>query len=412
MRTITRRSFTKLAASVALASVAGACATMEARPKVVVIGGGFGGATAARYLRALDPGLDVTLVEPARDYYTCPFSNLVLGGVIEMPAIRHGYDGLAKLGVRVVQDSARAIDAARKTVTLAGGSTLAYDRLIVAPGIDVRFDATPGYDEAASELIPHAWRAGPQTVLLRRQLEAMENGGLVIMSVPTPPFRCPPGPYERASMIAHYLKTRKPRSKLLILDSNDSFSKQPLFMEGWNKLYGGLIEWVKLSADGKVARVDASAMTVTSDFGKAHKGAVINFIPARGPRGPLRLVSRQSHDVRVDPGAGRARHRRRFDCGRHAEIRFFRQQPGKDRGQRHHRQPRRTPALAALARQYLLQFRRARLWHLDCRGLPGGRWQARRRRGRRRCQPRQRGPGIPLSGSALRRGLVRQHQRR
>jgi sulfide dehydrogenase [flavocytochrome c] flavoprotein subunit len=281
MRTVTRRTFAKLAGSATLVTLAGACATAQTRPKVVVVGGGFGGATAARYLRVLDPGLDVTLIEPSREYLTCPFSNLVLGGVIQMPALRHTYDGLVKAGVNVVHDSARAIDAGRKIVTLAGGGTLPYDRLIVSPGVDFRWDATPGYSEAAAERIPHAWKAGPQTALLRRQLEAMEDGGLVIMSVPAAPFRCPPGPYERAGMIAHHLKARKPRSKLLILDSNDSFSKQGLFMEGWNKLYPGMIEWVKVSNDGKVARVDVGAMTLESEFGKKHKGAVINFIPAQ-----------------------------------------------------------------------------------------------------------------------------------
>jgi sulfide dehydrogenase [flavocytochrome c] flavoprotein subunit len=275
-----RRSFAKLAGATTVAAIA-APAIAQMRPKAVVIGGGFGGATAARYLRSLDGGLDVTLVEPNREYLTCPFSNLVLGGVIEMSELRHSYAGIAKAGVKLVHDVAKTIDASKKTVTLGGGATLAYDRLIVAPGVDFRWDATPGYNEAAAERIPHAWKAGPQTALLRRQLEAMEDGGLVVMAVPAAPFRCPPGPYERASMIAHYLKTKKPRSKLLILDSNDAFSKQALFMEGWSKLYPGMIEWVKATNDGKVARVDAAAMTLESEFGKEHKGAVINFIPAQ-----------------------------------------------------------------------------------------------------------------------------------
>jgi sulfide dehydrogenase [flavocytochrome c] flavoprotein subunit len=275
-----RRSFTKLAGATTMAAIA-APAIAQMRPKAVVIGGGFGGATAARYLRSLDGGLNVTLVESNREYLTCPFSNLVLGGVIEMSELRHSYAGIAKAGVKLVHDVAKTIDASKKTVTLGGGATLAYDRLIVAPGVDFRWDATPGYNEAAAERIPHAWKAGPQTTLLRRQLEAMEDGGLVVMAVPAAPFRCPPGPYERASMIAHYLKTKKPRSKLLILDSNDAFSKQALFMEGWSKLYPGMIEWVKATNDGKVARVDAAAMTLESEFGKEHKGAVINFIPAQ-----------------------------------------------------------------------------------------------------------------------------------
>jgi sulfide dehydrogenase [flavocytochrome c] flavoprotein subunit len=281
MRTINRRTFARLAGATALAVGGGAAAIAQARPKVVVIGGGFGGATAARYLRLLDAGLDVTLVEPSRDYLTCPFSNLVLGGLLEMPALRQYQTGVAKAGVDVIHDRATAIDAGRRTVRLGGGRTLSYDRLIVAPGIDFRWEATPGYDEAAAEKIPHAWKAGPQTVLLRRQIEAMDDGGLVIVAVPAAPFRCPPGPFERISMIAHYLKAKKPRSKILVLDSNETFSKQGLFMEGWNKLYPGMIEWVKGSSDGKVVRVDAAAMTLESEFGKKHKGAAINFIPAQ-----------------------------------------------------------------------------------------------------------------------------------
>jgi sulfide dehydrogenase [flavocytochrome c] flavoprotein subunit len=281
MRKISRRSFATLAGASSLTLLAGAPAIAQARPKVVVVGGGFGGATAARYLRLMDNRLDVTLVEPNRDYLTCPFSNLVLGGLLGLPSLRQFYTGVAKAGVTMAYDSATAIDAQKKTVRLAGGRALAYDRLIVAPGIDVRWDATPGYDEAASQRVPHAWKAGPQTELLRRQLESMDDGGLIIMSVPAAPFRCPPGPYERASMIAYHLKEKKPRSKLLILDANEAFSKQGLFMEGWNKLYPSMIEWVKGSSDGKVARVNANDMTLESEFGKTHKAAVINFIPAQ-----------------------------------------------------------------------------------------------------------------------------------
>jgi sulfide dehydrogenase [flavocytochrome c] flavoprotein subunit len=286
MRTFNRREFGRVVSAASLAATAlpatfGTPAIAQARPRVVVIGGGFGGATAARYLRKLDPGLEVTLIEPSRTYVTCPFSNLVIGGLTDMKAISHGYSGLEKEGVKVVHDSAASLDARGKSVGLAGGGRVGYDRLIVAPGIDFRWGAVPGYDEAAAERIPHAWKAGAQTVLLRRQLESMADGGLVVMSVPPAPFRCPPGPYERAGMIAHYLKASKPRSKILILDSNDSFAKQGLFMEGWNRLYPGMIEWVKGSEDGKVGLVDAGQMVLETEFGKKHKAAVANFIPAQ-----------------------------------------------------------------------------------------------------------------------------------
>jgi sulfide dehydrogenase [flavocytochrome c] flavoprotein subunit len=275
-----RRGFTALAGASAAAAALPRRASAETRARVVVIGGGFGGATAAKYLRLLDSTIEVTLVEPNPAFYTCPFSNLVLGGLRPMSAIRHGYGKLAdKYGVKLVQASAAAVDPVKKSVTLAGGGTLDYDRLVMAPGIDFKWGAIAGYDEAASQRIPHAWKAGPQTELLAKQLEAMADGGLVIISAPADPFRCPPGPYERASLIAHYLKTRKPRSKILILDAKQSFSKQGLFTAGWAKLYGDMIKWVPVSGDGKVVRVDAAAMTLESEFGEKHKGAVINVIP-------------------------------------------------------------------------------------------------------------------------------------
>jgi len=280
MTALSRRQFNLLFGATAAAGALTGCATAQARPKVVVVGGGFGGATAARYLKLMDANLDVTLVEPNREFYTCPFSNLVLGGLKQMADIRHTYDGLrGKHGVTVVHEAAAAIDPAQKTVRLSGGGTLPYDRLIVSPGVDLRWNAIQRYDEAAAEKMPHAWKAGAQTTLLRRQLEAMPDGGTFIMVAPADPFRCPPGPYERASMIAHYFKTAKPRSKILILDAKDAFSKQGLFMEGWRALYPGMIEWVKAADDGKVGAVDAESMTVETDFGVVHKGNVVNVIP-------------------------------------------------------------------------------------------------------------------------------------
>lgn len=280
--TFSRRRFGTLAGAAAATTALGlgACATMEQpKARVVVIGGGFGGATAAKYVRRFDPGIQVTLVEPAQTFYTCPFSNYVLAGFKSMNDIAHNYNALrSRHGVNVVHDTAIAIDPAARTVRLAGGQTLSYDRLIVSPGIDINFGAVEGYTEAAAERMPHAWKAGPQTVLLRRQLEAMPDGGLVILTPPANPFRCPPGPYERAAMIAHYLKGSKPRSKILILDAKDNFSKQGLFTAGWKAVYGDMIEWVPLSKDGKVVRVDLNEMTVITEFGQRHKASVVNLI--------------------------------------------------------------------------------------------------------------------------------------
>lgn len=283
MDTLTRRRFGLLAGAAGAATLGlAACATTPAAPKarVVVVGGGFGGATAARYLRNFDPAIEVTLVEPAKSFVTCPFSNYVLGGLRSIDTITHDYRALAERhGVRVVHDAAVAIDPVKKTVRLGQGETLAYDRLILSPGIDFRWNAIAGYDEVAAERMPHAWKAGAQTLLLRRQLEAMPDGGVVVMSVPANPFRCPPGPYERAAMIAHYLKQAKPRAKILILDAKEMFSKQGLFQDGWKAVYGDMIEWVPLSKDGKVVRADAAALTVETEFGQKHKGAVVNVIP-------------------------------------------------------------------------------------------------------------------------------------
>jgi sulfide dehydrogenase [flavocytochrome c] flavoprotein chain len=246
--------------------------------RVVVVGGGFGGATAARFLRRADPRLDVVLVETNPQFTACPFSNEVIAGLRDIAGQRFGYRALAADGVRVMQIEATSIDPAARRVTLGDGIALPYDRLILSPGIDIAWGALPGYDEAAAELMPHAWKAGEQTLLLRRQLEAMPDGGVVVLSAPANPFRCPPGPYERASLIAWYLKTRKPRSKLLLLDAKDVFSKQKLFQAAWQQLYPGLLEWVSLSDGGKVTRVDPASNTFATDF-DAHKADVGNVIP-------------------------------------------------------------------------------------------------------------------------------------
>ncbi len=279
MTGFSRRRFV---ASAAVASATFALPTIaygQAVARVVVIGGGFGGATAARYLKKASPQLQVTLVEPNRRFVTCPYSNLVLGGWRKMDSITFGYDKLAKAGIAVVHETATAVDPGKKQVRLSGGRVLPYDRLIVSPGIDLNWKGLPGYDEKAADAMPHAWKAGAQTILLRRQLEAMPDGGLFVMSSPANPFRCPPGPYERVSMIASYFAQAKPRSKILILDAKESFSKQGLFQDGWQKFYAGMIEWVPVGKDGKVVKVDAQARTLETEFGQVHKAAVANVIP-------------------------------------------------------------------------------------------------------------------------------------
>ena len=296
-----RRKFLGQAAAATAWTIAGP-AIAQARPRVVVIGGGFGGVSCARTLHARDGTLDVTLVEPNRTFTACPMSNEVIAGDRTIEAQQFGYDKVVASGVKMATQAAIKIDAASRSVGLADGTVLGYDRLVLSPGIDLRFDALPGYDEAAAVRMPHAWKAGEQTLLLRRQLEAMEDGGLVVISVPANPYRCPPGPYERASLIAHYLKTRKPRSKLIILDSKDAFSKQRLFQQAWQELYPGLLEWVGLSHGGKVTSVDAATNTLVTDFDK-HKAAVANVLPPQraGQIAAIAGVTDRSGWCPIDP---------------------------------------------------------------------------------------------------------------
>ncbi|MDB5366106.1 MAG: cytochrome [Rhodospirillales bacterium] len=277
-------------------------AIAQTAAKIVVVGGGFAGATAARFLRRANPSLDVTLVEPNASFVACPFSNEVLVGLRDLDAQRFGYDAVRADGVAVATQAATAIDASLRRVTLADGTVLPYDRLVLAPGIDIAWNALPGYDEAASQRMPHAWKAGEQTLLLRRQLEAMKDGGLVVISAPANPFRCPPGPYERASLIAWYLKTKKPRSKLIVLDAKDQFSKQRLFTAAWKDLYPGLLEWVPLSQGGKVNSVDPAANTLVTDFA-THKADVANVIPPQraGRIAEIAGVSDRTGWCPVDP---------------------------------------------------------------------------------------------------------------
>ena len=273
-----RRNFCRSGAAVAAATALPLPAFAQSAPRVVVIGGGFGGASCARALKSIDPKLQVTLVEQNRTFTACPFSNNVIAGLRGIEAQQFGYEKIAAAGIAFAPQAATGVDATARTVRLADGSSLAYDRLVLSPGVDLRFDALQGYDEAAAEKMPHAWKAGEQTVQLRKQLEAMEDGGLVIITAPANPYRCPPGPYERACLIAYYLKTKKPRSKLLILDAKDTFSKQRLFQNAWKELYPGMVEWVSLSQGGKVNAVDAATSTLITDFGN-HTAKVANVIP-------------------------------------------------------------------------------------------------------------------------------------
>jgi sulfide dehydrogenase [flavocytochrome c] flavoprotein subunit len=280
MQNLTRRDFlcTSAAGLVALALPLSLKAQEKAR--IVIVGGGFGGATCAKYLRRLNPHLQVTVIERDSVYITCPFSNQVVTGLRSMADISYRYDGLKAHDVEISHDNADAIDPVGRKIMLSGGSTLPYDRLVLAAGADLRWDAVEGYDEAASELLPHAWQAGPQTELLQRQLQALDDGGTVIITVPAEPYRCPPAPYERASLIAHYLKNHKPKSKILILDTKDKFPKQELFMQGWEQLYPGMIEWIAGSDGGIVDSVDAGTRTLYTESGfTEHQADVINFIP-------------------------------------------------------------------------------------------------------------------------------------
>jgi NADPH-dependent 2,4-dienoyl-CoA reductase/sulfur reductase-like enzyme len=275
MRT-SRRQFLKASAAAALLPMP--AIAQGAGPNVVVIGGGFAGASAARALKHENASVRVTLVEPNQTFTACPFSNGVLAELRELKQQQFTYDKVEQAGVTLAKQAATAVDAQAKSVTLANGTALPYDRLIMAPGIEVRFDALPGYDARAADMMPHAWQAGEQTLLLHSAIASMEDGGTVFIVAPANPFRCPPGPYERASLIAHYLKTRKPKSKVIILDAKDTFSKQRLFQNAWKELYPNHLEWVSLSQGGKVNSVKPDENTLVTDFTN-HKATVANVIP-------------------------------------------------------------------------------------------------------------------------------------
>ncbi len=285
--TLSRRDFIKAAGAAAAAGALHGCAgggaagSGKASGNVVVIGGGFGGATAAKYIRMWsDGGINVTLVERNPAFVSCPISNLVLGGVKTIADITTGYDGLKKHGVRVIQGEAVAVDPVKRSVKLGNGQELSYDRLVVSPGIDFLWDSVPGLTPQLSETkILHSWKAGPQTVALRKQLEDMKDGGVYALCIPRSPYRCPPGPYERACMVADYFKAHKPRSKVLILDANEDVqSKKGLFMKAWKDLYNGIVSYMPNHA---ITGLDANTLTVKFEFADAVKADVLNVVPGQ-----------------------------------------------------------------------------------------------------------------------------------
>lgn len=300
---IDRRKF--LTATIAAAASAVAAPAVRAQssgPRVVVVGGGFGGTACARALRNADPRIAVTLVEQNRTYTASPMSNAVIAGLRPLEAQQFGYDKLAREDIEVAIATATKIDPRARTVTLADGKNLAYDRLVLSPGIDFRWNAIAGYDEAASSLMPHAYRGAEQIALLRRQLESMEDGGLVVISAPVNPARCPPAPYERASLIAWYLKHNKPRSKVIVLDAKDTFTMQQLFQNAWKALYPGLVEWMSLSSSGAVSSVDRKTRKLSTDF-DSYEAAVANVIPPQkaGRLADLAGVADRTGWCPVDP---------------------------------------------------------------------------------------------------------------
>jgi sulfide dehydrogenase [flavocytochrome c] flavoprotein chain len=278
MKGWTRREFGAGALAAAVELVP-RIARSQAKPRVVVVGGGVGGSTVSKYLAAGSKTLDVTLIEPKTRYATCFFSNLYLAGLRSFESLTHGYETLAqRYGVNIIHESAATIDPAARIVRLASGATVPYDRLVVSPGIAFKFGAIDGYDEAATQTMPHAWSAGSQTKLLRAQLEAMEDGGVFVIAAPPNPFRCPPGPYERACLVAYYFKQFKPRSKILILDAKDTFFEQDLFQDGWNRHYPGMIEWLPAEFTGGVTGVDLKGRSVKT-AGDTFNASVANIIP-------------------------------------------------------------------------------------------------------------------------------------
>ncbi len=276
-----RRRFVRALSATALLTASAGCASVRPSSgtagRVVVIGGGFGGATAARYVRMWSPDIAVTLIEPNRQFVSCPLSNRVLAGTWQLADLTSNYNGLEQRGVRLVHEAAVDVDPVRQTVTLSDGQQFEYDRLVVSPGVELVYDDIPGLrDPATREIIPHAWKAGPQTALLREQLEKMPDGGVCAITIPRSPYRCPPGPYERACQIAHYFRNHKPRSKVLVLDANEDIqSKKALFRAAWEQRYPGIVEY---RANNALVDVDVASRTAILDFDDV-KADVLNVVP-------------------------------------------------------------------------------------------------------------------------------------
>lgn len=283
MKSFNRRKFIKVmaktAAGLSASGLLSACGNKNTSARIVIVGGGFGGATCAKYLQRFDSSLQITLIESSRKFITCPFSNMVISGMQEIDSISHSYKALADRGIKVVHARVQAIEAEVKMVALDNGQVYKYDKLVLSPGIDFKWENVNGMKASDAEIIPHAWQAGKQTTILREQLTAMADGGVVIVAPPENPFRCPPGPYERISLIAHYLQQHKPKSKILVLDAKDKFSKQELFMQGWEALYPGVVEWISGSDGGRIDEVDVETRTLYTESGDKHQGDVVNFIP-------------------------------------------------------------------------------------------------------------------------------------
>lgn len=280
--TINRRQFvTTIGATAGMLAVP-SLTLGQGKPRVVVIGGGAGGATAAKYIAKDSKGaVDVTLIEASKQYYTCFFSNLYLGGYRDYASIGHTYEGLAiNHRVNVIHDWAASVDASNKTVKLASGATVSYDKLILSPGIDMKYDSVPGYSVDAQDTMPHGWKSGSQVQLIKAQVEAMKEGGTYLMVPPPNPYRCPPGPYERVSMIAHILRDRNPTAKILVIDQKPKFSKQAVFMEGWQDNYPGMVEWIGSDIHGGIINVNPETLEVETDF-DTFKGDAASVVPGQ-----------------------------------------------------------------------------------------------------------------------------------
>jgi len=310
MTKLSRRTFsTMLGAGAASAVLFKPYIARAAQPRVVVIGGGAGGATAARYIAKDSKGsIAVTLIEPSKRYYTCFFSNLYLGGFRDYNSIGHGYDTLARThGINVVHDFATMIDADAKTVDLGSGAKVGYDRLIVSPGIDLKYDSVPGYSVEASTRMPHAWKSGTQVQQLKHIVETMREGGTFVFVAPPNPYRCPPGPYERISMIAHIFKQKNPKAKIIVIDPKEKFSKQALFQEGWESIYPGMIEWVPASIHSGIENVNTETGEITTGL-DTFKADAASIVPAQ-TAGHVAVASGLTNDAGwcpIDPASMRS----------------------------------------------------------------------------------------------------------